>query len=1174
MMLRSLLSACLLCAGAGAVSAQTYAPIARDQAWLTPVVSIPLGPEPSVDGEIRKGEYYPGAKLQDFVMDGEEEDSGYAAPEQTSVHLSYSPVALHVGFTVFMEAGIAPLITVNEGRDTGFADDAFEIFLIPANQNVVFHVGGTAAGVWWDRKIDAGKVMWEWNPRVRYKAQVDRGNNRWTGEFVIPWEDFGVPAPKEGDAWRANFVTNRRAPAHRLDSWSYWRKWNDQVNDGTLIFGGKRPVSSLLRPISEAMNDRGAAMGVWQHKDDPGPRPIDGRFELYARNKPGGFSFLRDAQVRRGMATGEGATFATLQKDIDDTLAEYALVSRYQKIENYPLVGWTGPWGAPWHVEKAGDFVAVYSYQDITDPKNPLMIAEGVIPFRVRSGVQVKVHPYLLTRQSVVLKTDLRAVPEAKTIKKVRAYVTPSGKTDVLAETTMDCAGDPRPTLEVRVPGLATGAKYEAHVQAVNADGKALSDGFDPFNRPEDPDWWGKRNEYGSKPEVPQPWTPIEWKDGTAKVWGRTVVFAEHALPRQVTNQGKDILAAPIRLELRAVGAVQPWTGVTTKVVQSSPGMLVRETRKEAGSIRATVRTQFEFDGFLLTDLTLTPLEGKAAIEGLDLVIPVKPEYAQFLTNYRNAPGPGPVVTRFVGKTPEHYESPVMLTTWLGNDAGGIEWSAESSRGWYLSKPKKAIEVDRKGDVVEARFHFIDAPMTVTQERTIRFGLIATPTKALPAERLNWRIEAAGWPPPIPGKTKLKGGATAAEKDLQEYRARFKNVDILVCLTWNSYTGYNTWHRYITDPNLGAILKAQEQICREMKIHCLANGGWAIAPYAPEWDPWGKEMCSWPLASGYLNQYNGSYGSPYVEFFVGSWARNAREYGLDGVRFDTVFPWLPSENPWLGETWTTDAPGSEGKVFGTQNLFRQREMAKGLYRVFNGGELTGGIIYHPLAGPPIMAVESFVDIHEIGEGHYMHDKTVKEAYPADHVRVWMTGAPYGFVTQNNLKGNPLTPGNRLGPLMVGGGDPRLSSRPEMISVKTYKAGNVDLPTLQIWDAWSWIDRGTARWCPYWENKSALQSAGQGEHYVSFYLQKGRRMLVVAANYEPAAQNVEVKLNAAELGFGGVAIEAKDAVTGEAVPIQDGRMTLKLDPEFWRMVKIGPAAEIDGAPLDQKHLATP
>ena len=544
------------------------------------------------------------------------------------------------------------------------------------------------------------------------------------------------------------------------------------------------------------------------------------------------------------------------------------------------------------------------------------------------------------------------------------------------------------------------------------------------------------------------------------------------------------------------------------------------------------------------------------------------------LTNYRNAPGPGKTTPRYVGKTPERYASPVMLTTWLGTDHLGLEWSCESSRDWALANPDEATVVEHKGDVVEARFRFVDAPITLDRVRHIRFGLIATPTKPVPLERRNWRIDFASSPPPIPGKALVekernsREHVTATEEHLQKYWQDRAGIDVHVALQPGDWSGYKYWHPRVTDPERVALIREQERLLREHGMWVLRNGGWAVAPYASEWDPWGKEMLALPKAPSFANQFRHSYASPFVEFFVGSWTYHAREMGVRGIRFDTVFPWLPSENPYFGETWTA----SDGKTYGSQNLFRQREMVKRLYRILHGGEVSDGLIYHPLAGPPIMAIESFVDIHEVGEGIFMRLQPLKEGYVQECMRVWMTGGPYGFVAVNNVKGRPLTPNQRIGALLAAGADPRLRKRPSM-DIASYEARDNHMPTSRLWGAWSWIDRSMAQWWPHWKNKDkiATQASAGGEHYVSFHLQPGRRVLLVAVNYEPQPQAITVELHADKLGFPpDTALAAQDAITGEPIAMKGHTFTLACGPELYRYVKIAPMTALNGPKLDQRH----
>lgn len=1186
---RLVLLAMLLPLVSAATGAAALDPLGPEATTRVPAARVPMGKAPALDGRIVKGDYGPATLLQDLVVVAGE-DRGVAGRYPTKVILTYNQRALYVGFRTEMPEGARPKVTVREGHDTGFSDDGFEIFLtVGDSDGEQFHLGGNAAGVTWERALSKADLDWKsWNPKIRYAAYVEEGS--WGGEFEIPWTELAVECPKVGDVWRANFYANRQTPDRQLESWSYVNKWRDSASNGRLIFGsGDLPYFSFWGSWKDAWqtHTRGLFLPVQTPKGAADPRKVQVTMQLWRRDLDPTHegSFYTEFEDRRKEATKEGGTMATFQQDLADVLKTFKPVEDYQFVKNLPDPDFTVGWGPTYRVNQGGDYLVRYYLKDITDPGNPTLLAGGVLPFRIRTGVQASVTPYLLTRQSVVVTADLRAIPDLAAIGQLRAFVTEDSNDKPLSETTASCAGEPKQDLEVSVKGLPVDRQYRAHLQVFDRAGKATSAAWAPFARPAAPDWWVNRNRYGSQPEVPQPWKPLRVRNGefgartVVECWGRKIAFGDSVLPRQITNQGKEILAAPVHLELTTVGKLQTWSKESLRITETRPGHVRLESLQEASGLRIRGVNVSEFDGFSLIALDLEPITEQALIDNLDLVIPVKSEYASFLTNYHYAPGPGPKMDmfgqkRYVGKTPDHYHSPVMLTTWLGTDDMGLEWSAESSKGWSLTSPEKAIEVDRKGKVVEVRLHFFDHRMTLDKPRQIHFGLIATPTKSVPPERYNWHIDFASGPPPIPGKTKVERAqydstlVVATQEHLDTYWKDRAPVDINVALLPGDWSGCMVWHARVADPERAAIIREQERMLKEHGKWVLRNGGWAVAPYAAEWDPWGKEMVALPQVPTFANQLNHSYASPFVEFFVGSWTMHARELGVRGIRFDTVFPWSESANPWLGETWQAD----DGKTYGTQSLFRQREMVKKLYRSFNGGEVKAGIIYHPLAGPPIMAVESFVDIHEVGEGYYMHADSLKKGYIQDAVRVWMTGKPYGFVAVNNIKGGPLTPNHRIGALLAAGATPRIMLRPQ-VDIRTYETRDSYMPTSALWNAWSWVDRAAAQWHPHWTNSDKVSTGAAGEHYVSFHLQPGRRILLVATNYEKKEMPITVTLNRSKLGFKPeVRLEAVDAITGQPVAVEDGDVVrLVAGPELYRYVRIGPRSELDGPNLDLKHL---
>lgn len=1134
-------------------------PLGSEMTARYPVITVPAGKS--------------WAELHDLVtILGN--DKGIAGPNPTRVMLHYTPQALHVGFRTEMPEGARPKITVTEGRDQGQQDDAFEIFLVRGDRDgEQFHLGGNAAGVTWERNLEGGSHDWPgWNPKVRYTTHVEDGV--WGGEFEIPWSELGGAAPKPGEVWRANFITNRRTPASRVEAWSYWSQWRDRAGNGRLIFGApNQPYFTFAGSWLDSWEAH--RRGMFPHMRTPlgekDPRKMQVITQLLRRdlNPADEGSFYTELQAKRAQATGEAATFASFEQDLSDVLKTFKNVEGSSLTKKLPDPNFSVGWGPRYRFRKDGDYLVRYYFKDITDPAKPFVIAGGVLPVRIRAGVQAAVTPYLLTRQAVVITADLRAIRDLSKAAKLRGYVTATDEPMALAEASVAFDKSAKQDVEVSVKDLSVGRDYKGHVELLDAGGKVISTAWAPFKRPADPDWWVNRGQYGAQPEVPPPWTPVEWRDGVAKVGGRAITFGDALLPKQIANQGEEILAAPMRLELSG----NPITWQNARVIEQRPGHLKLEAAHDTAGVRVRGVNVFEFDGFSLVDLFIEPTGKDAKVDSLALVISVKAKFAEFLTNYRNAPGPGTKVSRYVGKTPARYTSPPMLTTWLGTDHLGLEWSCESSRDWALTKPDEAIAVEKKGNAVEARFRFIDAPITLDRARHIRFGLIATPTKPVPPERRNWRIDTASGPPPVPGKSLVpkseysKERVIATEEHLRRYWEDRAGINVHVALSPGDWSGTPWWHRRVTDPERAAIIREQQRLLKEHGMWVLRNGGWGVAPYAPEWDPWGKEMVAWPKEPTFANQFFHSFASPYVEFFIGSWTMHARELGVRGIRFDTTFPWRPSENPYLGETWTA----SDGRTYGTQNLFRQRDVTKRLYRVFHS-EVPDGIIYHPLGGPPIMAVESFVDIHEIGEGFYMKAASLKEGYPQDALRVWMTGGPYGFIAVNNIKGKPLMPNHRIGTLLAAGCQPRLLKRAGA-DIASYEPRDQRTPTSRLWEAWSWIDRATAQWHPHWENKAeiATSASAGGEHYVSFHLQAGRRILLVAVNYESKPQDILVDLHLDKLGFApGATLEAQDAITGKPVEMQGSAITLACGPELYRYVKIAPRSELAGPNLDPRH----
>src|SRR5690606_23494550 len=143
-----------------------------------------------------------------------------------------------------------------------------------------------------------------------------------------------------------------------------------------------------------------------------------------------------------------------------------------------------------------------------------------------------------------------RAVDREQSPTKLRAFITPEGSTKVLVEKITDYAADaPTQDIELSVKDLPVDRQYKVVLEVLGSGGQVITSVTAVQKRPADPDWWVHRDEYGSKPEVPEPWTPITWRQGVAGVWGRDITLDDALFPEQINSQAKDILAGPMRLE-------------------------------------------------------------------------------------------------------------------------------------------------------------------------------------------------------------------------------------------------------------------------------------------------------------------------------------------------------------------------------------------------------------------------------------------------------------------------------------------------------------------------------------------------------------------------------------------------------------------------------------------------
>ena len=174
-------------------------------------------------------------------------------------------------------------------------------------------------------------------------------------------------------------------------------------------------------------------------------------------------------------------------------------------------------------------------------------------------------------------------------------------------------------------------------------------------------------------------------------MWGRQYQCDGGALPRQIVNQGEEMLAAPVTLRLAADGSTADLaasgghkrSGLAGRGGSSAP-------KPGSAGWESSLATTTEFDGSQRYDLTLTPA---APVEVTDLVleVPVKAKYASFLL-----PSNG-ISANAVTMGTAAWRRPSCPRCGWATTTSALAWFAESDQ-WWRPHDEQMLEVAPEGD--------------------------------------------------------------------------------------------------------------------------------------------------------------------------------------------------------------------------------------------------------------------------------------------------------------------------------------------------------------------------------------------------------------------------------------------------------------------------------------------
>lgn len=368
------------------------------------------------------------------------------------------------------------------------------------------------------------------------------------------------------------------------------------------------------------------------------------------------------------------------------------------------------------------------------------LVVSGLLPFfyfcaAVVSAVdanpklQLTIRPLLLTAQAIEVEAGIGELSE-RPVSVYFALVSPDGQTIATEKVSVPKEASSIIT-RFKTTRLKSGT-YQVLAKALRSDETVIAEMREAFEIPQMPKWW--RSTRGIFEKVPKPWTPlkiqrIQNNAFVVECWGRKYRFDQSPMPSSILNQGKTMLAAPVRWRGELYGKEFEFQRWQTKCLNAKETevVLVGESRFE--DIDLQVRTTIEFDGLMRFDVRLNP--NTHYITKLALEIPLRREWVKFV--YHWPPG-WPHIDGTFPLPKDGWQSPFYHYVWLGNESGGICWFTESEqpfvKGRVTGDEGRVIQVVPKKDTVVLRINFVqNATLPTFREWTVTFGLLPTPVK-------------------------------------------------------------------------------------------------------------------------------------------------------------------------------------------------------------------------------------------------------------------------------------------------------------------------------------------------------------------------------------------------------------------------------------------------------------
>ena len=812
--------------------------------YAPPVVAIPRAIEsPIIDGTFSADEWKVAAELTNFASVSDHK----LAPVQTKAYVTYDNKRVYVAVVSPVLPGVELTANRTKRDDNVWQDDAVQIYMtVPSGNRFMFI--GNSIGTIYDRRYQKGiKDDVTWNGNWQYETNVAGGV--WTAEVAITFADMALDAPADGETWRFN-ITRDRVEPQNLSAWPALSTYADTPKHGYLTFTGTGPALSAAPGYDGMIANEGDLSAAFEGAALAEKATVEVEWIAAAAGKI--------LLVEREDLTVEpgGDARATFKRALEAAPDAFTFTAR----------------------DKAAGRV-LYRQTSTFSEREAIALTFSPVPSQGVCKITMKVGDLGLAALNPAARVEVIPQDRHTPVATMQIATLKGGR------------GAAEFDLDKLEPGTVT-----VRTQ-LTTYGKTVATKIDTFTKPDEP-WRGTT--LGLSDIPPPPWTPIEVSEAkdaslTVGCWNRKHLFEGAPLPTSIENGAARVLAAPVRIAAKVAGHEQTWTPGELVITGKDKNKVVFKTTQTSASLSLAAETTMEFDGMLWTEITISPAQ-KLQLDALDLVVPIKDEYAK----YRHWPGDVPLTGNMGRKDGWRWqhELPSFAYLWLGNDDLGLTWFFETWEQFRFADEKTIVELVRKDGTLSLVIHYVGEPVSLEKPLTLSFGLQATPTRPRPK---GWR----GW-----------GGGNIVGTNIH--------------VPWTAEED----HRY------GAgYLEASNPDYYHRYVKGSREKGWKVLPYnAILWSAnFSPEMrhnvADWDLGGG-INKYNDyrrfwwgrricGGAQSYREFYTWKARSYIESTGIDGLYHDLQ---------WSYRCGNPDHGYSE-----THRTFRgDRELNKRLYTMMKG----------------------------------------------------------------------------------------------------------------------------------------------------------------------------------------------------------------------------------------------